>query len=306
MAANKLKQNEDATNCLLIYNPKSGMKILKHQKGLSNILTILKDNNFIPRVVVVNRLAILSNKDLPASRLVIVAGGDGTINAVVNKFIEHEITLGIIPFGTYNHLAKDLNIPLDIASCVALIVKGKLKRIDVAKANGYFFLNNSSIGLYSEAVRYRLLFRKWVKWLAMTFATINVLKDLPLLKASYEFEGKELTVTTPLVFVSNNAYELDLLNLARRKTLEEGLLYLYINSSTSRSDFLKLLFGILLRRKKHIKGKFAIHAVTQCKISLAKKLVDITIDGEVLRVNAPLLYEIQPRKLTVITSEEQR
>lgn len=306
MAVNTPKQNEDVTNCLLIYNPKSGMKKLRHHQSLHTLLTTLKNNDFYPQVVSVNQLAALSKDDLPANRLVIVAGGDGTINAVVNKFIDQKITLGIIPFGTYNHLAKDLKIPLEITSCVELLLKGQVKKIDVAKVNDRFFLNNSSIGLYSKAVHYRLLFRTWAKWLAMTFATINVLKELPLLNASYEFEGKALTVRTPQVFVSNNAYEFELLKLTQRKTLEEGLLYLYINHSTSRYDFLKLLFDVLLRRKKHIKGKFAIQRVAKCQISVEKKLVAVTIDGEISHMKAPFCYEIQPRKLTVITSEEKR
>ncbi len=306
MAVSTPNHNEEGTNCLLIYNPTSGARRLKHQKNLGELITILKDNHLYPKMVSVYQLAILSKEDLPQTRLVIVAGGDGTINAVVNKFIEEEITLGIIPFGTYNHLAKDLMLPQDYASCVELILKGSVKKIDVAKVNEVYFLNNSSIGLYSRAVRYRLLFRNWVKWLAMTFATINVLKELPLLKASYEFEGHLLTVTTPLVFVSNNCYELEFLKLARRQTLQEGLLTLYINSSVSRSDFLKLLFDVLFFRKKHIKGKFAIQSVTQCQINVEKKLVDVTVDGEVFRMSAPLLYKIQPRKLTVIISEETR
>jgi len=80
------------------------------------------------------------------TELVIAAGGDGTIHAVANGLVGTQSTLGIIPTGTMNNLARSLNIPVTIpAACVA-IAKGETRLIDVGKINEQIFLEVAGIG----------------------------------------------------------------------------------------------------------------------------------------------------------------
>src|SRR5206468_9364651 len=84
--------------------------------------------------------------------LLIVGGGDGTISAAASALVGTETRLGILPLGTLNHFARDLDIPTDLDEAARLIASGKERRVDVAEMNGRIFINNSAIGLYPQMV----------------------------------------------------------------------------------------------------------------------------------------------------------
>ncbi len=235
---------------------------------------------------------------------IIVVGGDGTVRSVATYLVGKKIPLGIIPAGTFNHLAKDLKIPADLEDCLKSISKGNLATIDVAQVNGNYFFNNSSIGIYPKAVKHRKLYSWTYKWIAMTLASLNIFKAFPLLKVNYRFEDKDFEVITPLVFISNNRYSLDLMKLAERKRLDEGKLYLYVNHCRTRWQFIKLLINVLLHKKKKTAGLFEIKEVKECTLILKKPVIDVAMDGELMRLSTPLHYEMLSSQLTVITPED--
>lgn len=78
---------------------------------------------------------------------VIVAGGDGTINAVASGLLETGLPLGIVPAGTGNDLARTLGIPEDIGAATEVIAAGHTRTIDVGTVNDRPFFNVASIGL---------------------------------------------------------------------------------------------------------------------------------------------------------------
>src|SRR5258708_9624368 len=89
-------------------------------------------------------------KSIPAPLAIVAAGGDGTVRAVAQELADSVVPLGILPLGTLNHFARDLGLPLDISSAVAVIAAGIVATIDAAEVNGRIFVNNSAIGLYPD------------------------------------------------------------------------------------------------------------------------------------------------------------
>src|SRR5512138_2390383 len=87
--------------------------------------------------------------------LIVVGGGDGTVNAIASIVAGSETALGVLPLGTLNHFARDAGIPVALDAAVETAVKGKRRQVDVAEVNGRLFVNNSSIGLYPAAVHLR-------------------------------------------------------------------------------------------------------------------------------------------------------
>ena len=81
---------------------------------------------------------------------VVAGGGDGTISSVAAALIGKDKRLGILPFGTMNHFAKDLFIPLELEGAIGTIVAGHETKVDVGEVNGEIFINNSSLGLYPD------------------------------------------------------------------------------------------------------------------------------------------------------------
>ena len=84
---------------------------------------------------------------------VIGAGGDGTAVGLVAAAIEWGVPLGIVPLGTFNELARTLEIPLDIEGAIHLIASGYERRIDVGRVNGAYFVNEASVGISSRITR---------------------------------------------------------------------------------------------------------------------------------------------------------
>ncbi|MEP7220298.1 MAG: diacylglycerol kinase family protein, partial [Bacteroidota bacterium] len=117
----------------------------------------------------------LAKRALADGRTMIVAGGgDGTINAVASLVVGTGTVLGVLPFGTLNHFAKDLGIPPDLDQAVDILANGTARLVDVGEVNGRIFLNNSSIGLYPNIVRHREMQQERLgrsKWVALAWAT---------------------------------------------------------------------------------------------------------------------------------------
>src|SRR5262245_129082 len=82
--------------------------------------------------------------------MIVVAGGDGTLNAVAAGVMEAKRPMGILPTGTANDLARTLGIPLDLEGALQVIAEGNRRRIDVGAVNGKLFFNVASIGMAAE------------------------------------------------------------------------------------------------------------------------------------------------------------
>ena len=94
---------------------------------------------------------------------VIVGGGDGTLNTIVDSLVEMNLPLGILPLGTANDLARTLNLPQTIPEACQVIASGYQKYIDLGWVNGKHFFNVASLGL-SVAITKKLsrgMKRRW-------------------------------------------------------------------------------------------------------------------------------------------------
>ncbi len=116
--------------------------------------------------------------------VVVAGGGDGTVSTVAAALAGGEIALGVLPLGTLNHFAKDMQLPLELEPAVELIARGATRRVDVGEVNGRIFINNSSLGLYPDIVRDRERQQRRLgrgKWPALVWATLGALRRFPFL-----------------------------------------------------------------------------------------------------------------------------
>ena len=94
-----------------------------------------------------SRLIVEQGKEVD---LVVIGGGDGTINAAAEGVIEEGLPLGILPLGTANDLARTLGVPPDLDAAARIIAAGRTRRIDLGLVNGQPFFNVASLGLSAE------------------------------------------------------------------------------------------------------------------------------------------------------------
>lgn len=232
---------------------------------------------------------------------VVAGGGDGTINSVAAAIVDSDKALGVLPFGTMNHFAKDLNIPLDLEAAIETIVAGHAVTIDVGDVNGRIFLNNSSLGLYPRIIREREKQQRlgWGKWPAYIWAALAVLRRYPFLEIRLSVDGKALTGRTPFVFVGNNEYEMERLNIGSRACLDKGELSLYTTNGTGRLGLIRLALRALLGGL-HQERDFLAFTTKDISIGTQHKRVRVALDGEVTIMEPPLHFRVRPGALRVL------
>ncbi|HET7217886.1 MAG TPA: diacylglycerol kinase family protein [Vicinamibacterales bacterium] len=233
--------------------------------------------------------------------VVAAAGGDGTIGTVASALAASATPLGVLPLGTRNHFAKDLGVPLDLEKAVAAIVTGRVARVDVGEVNGRMFINNSSVGLYPTLVVERERHRrpKRPKWLALGFAIPRVLSRYRWLSVRVDAGGMRRHDRTPFVFIGNNQYKLEGLNIGARARLDSGCLQVCVAPDLRRSDLLRAIGAALVGRLSR-SGAVEMFLTSGCVIEASRRELLVTFDGEVARLTTPLVYRAHPRALSVI------
>lgn len=238
-------------------------------------------------------------------KVIVAAGGDGTVNAVAAAVIDSNKILGVLPLGTLNHFARDVGIPSDLQQAAYTIIAGHTIEVDAAEVNNRIFLNNSSLGLYPMIVRerekhQRLGFRKWP---AFIWATIQALRRNPFLDVRLRVNDELLDRTTPFVFVGNNEYAMNLFNIGLRNRLDRGELSIYITHGTSRLKLIELALRAVVGRLRNDKDFLALRS-DEVKIQTARKRVRVAFDGEIEVMEAPLQYRVRSRALRVIVPKD--
>lgn len=118
---------------------------------------------------------------------VVAVGGDGTIKSVAEHLVDTGIPLGILPAGSANGMARELNIPQDIDGSLQLLIDGQNRPIDCIDVNGELCIHLSDIGLNAQLVRYyqRNNLRGKLGYLK---SVVNVLRQRRLLKVSINLD----------------------------------------------------------------------------------------------------------------------
>ena len=234
--------------------------------------------------------------------LLIVGGGDGTIGAAASALIGTETKLGILPLGTLNHFARDLGIPSDLGEAAKLIAGGSERRVDVAEMNGRIFINNSAIGLYPLMVVDRDLQRRRLgrsKRLAMLVASLRTLARFNHQRLTLTVNDEKARVDTPLLFVGNNDYRLDLGAPGQRESLDDGQLCVLVMRRKTRAGLIAASVRALLKRARR-DDMVRIDGVERLRVDSHRSHLTVSLDGEVVRSAPPLDYRIRKQALAVI------
>ncbi|HEX8459131.1 MAG TPA: diacylglycerol kinase family protein [Pyrinomonadaceae bacterium] len=235
-------------------------------------------------------------------RIVVAGGGDGTVNAVAAQIIDTDKALGVLPLGTLNHFAKDLNIPLDLEGAARNILAGNVVRVDVGEVNERIFINNSSLGLYPSIVRSREKQQERLgrgKWFAALWATLEVFRRYPLFSVRLSADGQEFRRRTPFVFIGNNEYQMDAFNLGARSCLDAGHLSLHLTRDIGRTGLVRLALRAICGRLRESKDFDAL-CVKEVWIETRRARLRVATDGEVTVMRSPLHYRVRPGALQVI------
>lgn len=246
--------------------------------------------------------ALAEGAKAPGLDALVAGGGDGTLSCAAGHLAGTGRPLGILPLGTLNHLARDAGIPTALEEAAAVIAGGRIQEIDLAEVNGRVFVNNSSVGLYPDMVRLREAEQERKgrsKRLAMLSASFTTLRHFRRHRLWISAEGLEAPIHTPLLFVGNNRYEVNLFALGKRAALDEGKLCLYAVRARSRAHLfwagIRGVFGRLDQQRD-----FVTAYVREAEVSSDRPFLTISADGETVQMETPLRYRIRPKALKLI------
>lgn len=272
-------------------------------RAAKKIAEAFRSSGLEPKIIMVKkditRAAAMAVKD--GRRLIVACGGDGTISAVASALVHTEAALGVLPLGTFNHFARDLDIPLDAEAAVRVIAAGKVAQVDVGEISGQIFINNSSVGLYPSIVLERQLERRsgHTKWAAFFLATWRVLRRSPRLQIRLTVGSTEIVQSTAFVFIGNNQFEIEGPKIGTRQTLNAGELFCYVAHATTRWQLLRLALDALIGRLRRSQALNMVHG-KEAWIASRRRHLRVALDGEVAALPTPLHFRIRPGALRVI------
>ena len=237
---------------------------------------------------------------LAGSRLVVAAGGDGTVNEVVNG-LAHDATLGILPLGTANVLARELGLPLKAEEACKHILFGKVGRIDAGVATDHEgterrFTCMAGMGLDArvvEEVTPRL--KRILRMLAFPLMAFKVYSegDLPML----HIEHGDDTYLTQFAIVANGQYYGGDFRTAEDAALTTGKLEVVLVERVSWLLRPDVLASILAKRP--LDRSMRSFTAKELRATSPGARVPVQLDGEVWG-RLPMSFRIEPGALKVI------
>lgn len=235
------------------------------------------------------------------ARIVIAAGGDGTISGVASVIAGSDVILAVLPVGTLNHFAKELGIPVNVEEAASIIAQGKTDLVDVGEVNGRTFINNSSLGLYPTMVILRESQEKRgrSRWMALFWAIIITLRRMPMLHVQLTTDHGQIRRKTPMIFVGNNQYEVEGIRTGTRACLNEGCLSVSIANAHSALGLIRLSLLALFKRLSGVE-EFEVFTTKGVVVETKRSMVRVSLDGETMLMTSPLHYRIRPVCLRVI------
>jgi diacylglycerol kinase family enzyme len=237
---------------------------------------------------------------------VVVAGGDGTINCVVQAVLPTRRPFGIIPQGTFNYSSRAHGIPLDTGEATRSLLSAVIKPVQVGMVNERAFLVNASLGLYPELLQDREEYKRQFgrhRTVAMWAGLKTLLREHRQLVVEIEHDQGRERLRTPSIFIGNNALQLEQVGLEEAEAVKRWRLAAVIVQSVGTSELLGLaLRGLLGRLGEDDRVRnFAFHTMTVRLLSgVGKRGIKVAVDGEVFWCPPPMTFRVAPQPLMLM------
>ncbi|WP_173934112.1 diacylglycerol kinase family protein [Chelativorans sp. Marseille-P2723] len=241
-----------------------------------------------------------------AADAVLVAGGDGTASLAAGLMADSPKALAILPTGTMNLFSRSLRIPLDIDAAITALADGRIRMVDIARANGRPFVHQFSIGIHPQLIRLReqIPFEgRPGKLLASARAAVTTIMRPHNLKVALSIEGKELITNTSAISVTNNLYGEGHLPYADR--LDGGILGIYATRARRRWELIAFLANMALGRWRN-NEQVDIYEAREVRLRILSpaRRFQCALDGELSVLEEEVHIHLCPRSLAVLVPNE--
>lgn len=286
---------------LFIVNPNAGKKISERlidtirKEFPQNIyyqIVIWKDKDHFKEV-----LDILHSQDYTDA---VAVGGDGTVNQVAKSLLGTNISLGIIPAGSGNGLARTMGISMEVEEAIKQIAKGNTIKIDHGTANGIPFFCTSGIGFDAHIGN---LFTKSVKRGLQSYVKITISELFRYRAKNYSltFNGQTINRKAFLITIANAGQYGNDFYIAPEAKINDGLFHVVILKPFSVFHLPGLMTKIL-SKKAHLSGRIETYVTN--KITITREDRDtIHFDGEPTIEEKNVVFENTNLSITAIKGD---
>jgi len=236
------------------------------------------------------------------AEIIVAGGGDGTVLAVAEALLGTDKLLAILPLGTLNGLARDLQLPLDVPTAIQQLGELEPRAIDVGEVNGRTFLHNVIIGLVPgigvgrEKVRGTGIAGK----IKFTLFMLRRLARARRIALALQVNGETIRVERMhSLVVVNNSYDQWFGRFMARRRLDRGRLTAYLIRNLRIWDAIRLAFE-MLAGTWGADRVIAYEKVQQLTVMSKKSRLSVSMDGDVLTLDTPLNFAVRPKSLTVL------
>jgi len=285
----------------IIYNSKIS---LFNKFLLSRIVKILKKDSHVETFATerIGHATLLCKVHLKKFDVIVAAGGDGTINEVING-MDDKTSLGIIPLGTANIGAYEANINKNPSKVAEIILSGKIKKIHIQEANNRKFFLMTGVGYDAsvvETVQSNLLLKKILG--KLLFFIISIAKLIYFKKYELKILANNKIYLANWVIVTNAKHYGGSFQLTKDTDIFEKRLITYLFINLSRFDVIKNLFKIIKKRNLEENNK-VIKIISDDIFINSKSKVPIQCDGEFIG-NLPLQIKNSKKTINLLVKDE--
>jgi YegS/Rv2252/BmrU family lipid kinase len=239
-------------------------------------------------------------------KLVIAAGGDGTVAEVGQALVHTQAALGIIPLGSIMNMARTLCIPRDLKQATRTIAAGRVLAMDVGQVHGQFFLEAGGVGLTAGLFAYfNRLDSGHERPRNVLRAMIRFLRTLGHPRLVIVADGQRFTVRALQVTVSNGPYVGAAYALAPQAQVDDGLLDVVIFRGFSA---IRVMWHMALvaggRRLPPPPGVQLVRARSVDVTGRRRRPLPVHADGVAIGVT-PAHFEVLPAALRVMVGQPE-
>ena len=291
-------------NTRLIVNPTSGP--LENPELLTDLAEALQTQGIQAEICTTtpdeDGEGLAADAAKAGAKLVIVAGGDGTIEAVARGLAHTQTRLGIIPLGTRNNIAASLNIPNDLTQAIQTLAEGEHGRFDMGKANNYYFMEVVGVGLEAslfpcgDEVKEGIK-KNYLLALKSIFSGVKTFLQFSPHRLVLRFDGRRIRrLRTLQVNICNSPRYGVEFALAPEAKMNDGKLDVIYIDNPSKWDHLRHFFTAM-RGDQLPHERLNTYRASKIEVRSYPPL-DVHADGECLGTT-PVTVEVIPRALWI-------
>lgn len=230
---------------------------------------------------------------------VIAVGGDGTVKSVVTCLLGKKISVGILPAGSANGMAKELGIPDDPIKALDVIVHGALKKIHLTRINDEYCIHLSDIGLNAYAMKKFEKLHSRGMW-GYLKASLQAIWKSPLMHVKMEVDKKLLYRKAAIIVIANGTRYGTGAVVNPIGSLEEEFFEIIVVKKISVKEVFKMMFS----HTPYDPEKTEIFRANSLVIHPARK-VHFQIDGEYCGLVKGITALLVPQAIEMILPDEE-